>query len=303
MPYVRTTDRSSIKCWGIGTLPQFFTLGFWPDDRVKAVACFHWNHLGTWDPYLETKLLPFFSVVAATASALSICANSQARNWCFVLCTQNQIGHLHSSIQASNKHLPPLLQMSNAIPSLSFGNVAAALDSRMDESDQTGNSGVSGSLPDPSRQNMHSNHLVQCSGLRELQIKWALRGYALWWSVSVRTVWKFGNSLTLACSRRLDLIFTGWHLKNLNNCWLRTRNPSIRHGVFGASYLSVQASSDIALPLLDRMYMAHRDPLGRQLCWLQRLGLGSSIMVGHCRLQHQSFPCVASANRSWFSAD
>ncbi|CAO2193949.1 unnamed protein product [Urochloa humidicola] len=46
----------------------------------------------------------------------------------------------------------------------SFGNIAAALDSQMDETDQTRNAGISNALPCPLQQNFHSNHSSESSG-------------------------------------------------------------------------------------------------------------------------------------------
>ncbi|XP_048562192.1 uncharacterized protein LOC125542992 [Triticum urartu] len=50
------------------------------------------------------------------------------------------------------------------INSFSFGNVAAALDSQLYQTDQTRTAGISNVFSSPSQQNSHSNHLVQCSG-------------------------------------------------------------------------------------------------------------------------------------------
>ncbi|KAM3328729.1 hypothetical protein ACQJBY_026080 [Aegilops geniculata] len=49
------------------------------------------------------------------------------------------------------------------INSFSFGNVAAALDSRLYQTDPR-TAGISNAFSNPSQQNSHSNHLVQCSG-------------------------------------------------------------------------------------------------------------------------------------------
>ncbi|CAD6233161.1 unnamed protein product [Miscanthus lutarioriparius] len=82
---------------------------------------------------------------------------------------QNEIEHCREDPVASPQH--PSQQQTHSTPSanvqcnpFSFGNIAAALDFRMDETDQTSNSGVPNSLPDPLRQNFHSNHLIQSSG-------------------------------------------------------------------------------------------------------------------------------------------
>ncbi|XP_021312625.1 uncharacterized protein LOC8078762 isoform X2 [Sorghum bicolor] len=83
--------------------------------------------------------------------------------------SENEIEHRRGDPVASPQH--PSQQQTHNIPPanvqcnpFSFGNIAAALDSRMDETDQTSNSGVPNSLPDPLRQNFHSNHLIQASG-------------------------------------------------------------------------------------------------------------------------------------------
>lgn len=137
------------------------------------------------------------------------------------------------------------------------------------------------------------------SGLCELQFNRALHGYALWWSLNVRTIWKFGSNVSWFVQGIWVWSSLAETSKILNICWPRMRSPSVRDDVFATSYVSVQSSSDIGLltlsTLTDWMYMAHRDPLGIQICWLQRLEPGSSIMVGYCRLQHRSFPCVASS--------
>jgi hypothetical protein len=113
-------------------------------------------------PHLETKLLP---------CSCCYCFSSihVPSPWCFLFCTQNEIEHRREDPVASPQH--PSQQQTHNTPStnvqcnpFSFGNIATALDYRMDETDQTSNSGVPNSLPDPLRQNFHSNHLIQSSG-------------------------------------------------------------------------------------------------------------------------------------------
>ncbi|RCV24974.1 hypothetical protein SEVIR_5G126901v4 [Setaria viridis] len=82
---------------------------------------------------------------------------------------QNEIEHRTEETLASPQHPGP--QPACNFPAandhcnpFSFGNIAAALDSRMDETDQTRNAGISNALPCPLQQNFHSNHLSQSSG-------------------------------------------------------------------------------------------------------------------------------------------
>ncbi|CAL4952004.1 unnamed protein product [Urochloa decumbens] len=82
---------------------------------------------------------------------------------------QNEIENRTEAPPASPQHpgpqpacnFPPANVHCNTF---SFGNIAAALDSRMDETDQRRNAGISNALPCPLQQNFHSNHLSQSSG-------------------------------------------------------------------------------------------------------------------------------------------
>ena len=97
----------------------------------------------------------------------------------------------------------------------------------MDETDQTRNAGISNALPCPLQQNFHSNHLSQPSGYGPMNSLpnvngprnnhssqnqdsvrynlWDRCGYELWWSLKVRTMWRFDSSL----SRSIQ-VFTIW---------------------------------------------------------------------------------------------
>ena len=88
----------------------------------------------------------------------------------------------------------------------------------MDETDQTRNAGISNALPCPLQQNFHSNHLSQPSGYGPMNSLpnvngprnnhssqnqdsvrynlWDRCGYELWWSLKVRTMWRFDSSLS-----------------------------------------------------------------------------------------------------------
>jgi len=80
----------------------------------------------------------------------------------------NEIEHRTEESLASPQHAGPQPAYNAAANvqgnPFSFGNIAAALDSRMDETDQTRNSGISNALPCPLRQNFPSNYLSQPSG-------------------------------------------------------------------------------------------------------------------------------------------
>ncbi|PUZ58364.1 hypothetical protein GQ55_5G503900 [Panicum hallii var. hallii] len=82
---------------------------------------------------------------------------------------QNEIEHRTEESLASPQHPGPQpaynVAAANAHSNpFSFGNIAAALDCRMDETDLTRNAGISNALPCPLQQNFHSNHLSQPSG-------------------------------------------------------------------------------------------------------------------------------------------
>lgn len=86
-----------------------------------------------------------------------------------LFCIQNEIEGTAGDMSGSSQlpcpqpahDLPSANVQSNAF---SFGNVAAALNSRTDQTDQTRIADISNELPNPSQQNFHSNHLIQCSG-------------------------------------------------------------------------------------------------------------------------------------------
>ncbi|PVH39427.1 hypothetical protein PAHAL_5G499200 [Panicum hallii] len=83
--------------------------------------------------------------------------------------TENEIEHRTEESLASPQHPGPQpaynVAAANAHSNpFSFGNIAAALDCRMDETDLTRNAGISNALPCPLQQNFHSNHLIQPSG-------------------------------------------------------------------------------------------------------------------------------------------
>lgn len=81
---------------------------------------------------------------------------------------QNEI-ESRGGMAGSSQHLTP--QPACGLPSanvqtnyFSFGNVAAALDSQLCQTDQTRTTSISNAFSSPSQQNSHSNHVVQCSG-------------------------------------------------------------------------------------------------------------------------------------------
>ncbi|KAJ1282266.1 hypothetical protein BS78_03G038900 [Paspalum vaginatum] len=75
-------------------------------------------------------------------------------------CTEEPLASQHTS-QQSTYNVPSANGQCNPF---SFGNIAAALDYRMDETEQTRNSSIANSLPGPLRQIFHSDHLLQPSG-------------------------------------------------------------------------------------------------------------------------------------------
>lgn len=82
--------------------------------------------------------------------------------------TQNEI-ESRGGMAGSSQHPTPqpaygLPSANVQINSFSFGNVAAALDSQLYQTNQTRTAGISNAFSSPSQQNSHSNHLVQCSG-------------------------------------------------------------------------------------------------------------------------------------------
>ncbi|WVZ72574.1 hypothetical protein U9M48_021009 [Paspalum notatum var. saurae] len=86
---------------------------------------------------------------------------------------QNEIDHRTEEPLTSPQHTSQ--QPTYNIPSanvqcnpFSFGNIAASLDHRMDETDQTRNSGIANSLP--VRKIFHSDHLLQPSGYGPINI-------------------------------------------------------------------------------------------------------------------------------------
>jgi len=171
--------------------------------------------------------------------------------WCFLFFPQNEIEHRTEEALASPQHAGPQPAYNVTAANVqgnpfSFGNIAAALDSRMDETDQTRNSGISNALPCPLRQNFPSNYLSQPSGYgpmnslpnvngprnHSLQNQdsmrynlWGRCGYALWWSLKVRTMWRFDSSL----SRSIQ-VFTIW---------------SSLAGAFRVSYLLAEGTPSI----------------------------------------------------------
>ncbi|KAG8045891.1 hypothetical protein GUJ93_ZPchr0008g14166 [Zizania palustris] len=81
---------------------------------------------------------------------------------------QTEIEHRAEGIPGSLQHTSP--QPACHLPSanfqsnsFSFGNVVAALNSHTGQTDQTRNASMLSALPNPSRQNLHSNHLVHGS--------------------------------------------------------------------------------------------------------------------------------------------
>jgi hypothetical protein len=86
-----------------------------------------------------------------------------------LFCVQNEIAHRTDGMPAHPQHPSP--QPPHNFPStnvqsnaFSFGNVAAVLNARVGEIDQTRNVGISNSLPNPLGTNFQSNRLIQSSG-------------------------------------------------------------------------------------------------------------------------------------------
>ncbi|KAL6848043.1 hypothetical protein ACP4OV_022171 [Aristida adscensionis] len=83
---------------------------------------------------------------------------------------RNEIEHQTENMPPSPQHPSPLQPTYN-FPSaivqsntFSFGNIAAALNSEMDDIEQTRSEAISDALPNPIRTNFQSNHLIQSSG-------------------------------------------------------------------------------------------------------------------------------------------
>lgn len=115
-------------------------------------------------PHLQIELFPFSVLM------LPLRQNSYAPSpWCYLFFTQNEIEHRTEEPVASPQNPSP--QRAYNFPAanvhcnpFSFGNIAAALESRADEAGQTRNGGISNALPFLLQQNSHTNHLNQSSG-------------------------------------------------------------------------------------------------------------------------------------------
>ena len=213
--------------------------------NFKAVACRQWNWLCLETPWTD-RIVSFLLLLV-----LLWWYPYAPSPWCFLFFPQNEIEHRTEESLASPQHAGPQPAYNVAAANVqgnpfSFGNIAAALDSRMDETDQTRNSGISNALPCPLRQNFPSNYLSQPSGYgpmnslpnvngprnHSLQNQdsmrynlWGRCGYALWWSLKVRTMWRFDSSL----SRSIQ-VFTIW---------------SSLAGAFRVSYLLAEGTPSI----------------------------------------------------------
>ena len=144
----------------------------------------------------------------------------------------------------------------------------------MDETDQTRNTGISNALPCPLQQNFHSNHLSQPSGYGPMNSLpnvngpqnnhssqnqdsmrynlWGRCGYALWWSLKVRTMWRFDSSLSrsiqgftiwsslcvchlwVGCHQRCVFVQSSWEIE-LQNC--RHYQPFLTECTWHKSFL------------------------------------------------------------------